>query len=61
MVDDDAPHPGKLLDMEMLDLTHEGRQRGTQEFQRLLERSGFRLERVVPLSSPSSILEATAV
>jgi hypothetical protein len=61
VVDDDEPHPGKLLDMEMLDTTMEGRQRNAEELARLFERSGFRLVRVVELPSPTSIVEAIAV
>jgi C-methyltransferase len=61
LADDDGPHPGKLIDMEMLDVTSGGRQRGPEEFRRLFERSGFRLQRIVALPAPNSIVEAIAV
>lgn len=57
VVDDDARHMAKLLDMEILDVTNEGRQRRADEFRGLLESSGFRMQRVVALSSPNSIVE----
>jgi hypothetical protein len=47
--------------MEMLDITQEGRQRSADEFKELFERSRFRLQRIVALPSPSSIIEAIAV
>jgi hypothetical protein len=61
VTDGDGPHPGKLIDLEMLDVTSGGRQRGPEEFRRLFERSGFRLLRIVDLPSPNSIVEAIAV
>jgi hypothetical protein len=59
--DHDRPHPAKLLDMEMLDITNEGRQRSAADFRSLFEQSGFRVARIIPLASPTSIVEATAV
>jgi C-methyltransferase len=61
IVDDDRPHPAKLLDMEMLNITYEGKQRTAEELRSLLVRSGFRLRRVVALPGAPSIVEATAV
>jgi C-methyltransferase len=61
VVDDDAPHPGKLLDMEMLDTTKEGRQRTAEELGALFAGAGFRLDRVVALPAAPSIVEGTAV
>jgi hypothetical protein len=58
--DDDRPHPAKLLDMEMLDITYEGRQRSVAELSRLFDATGFRLTRVIPLPTPTSIVEAVA-
>ena len=53
----DTPHPGKLLDMVMLTIPG-GRERTAREYAQLLERAGFRVERVVPTASPVSIVEA---
>jgi hypothetical protein len=52
-----APHFGKLLDLEMLLFTG-GRERTEAEYRALLARAGFRLTRVVPTRSPLSIVEA---
>ena len=53
-----APHYGKLLDLEMLVLTPRGRERTKAEFVRLLRGAGFRLSRVIATESPLSIVEA---
>jgi hypothetical protein len=52
-----APHFGKLLDLEMLVLTPRGRERTKQEFAGLLKRSGFALRRVIPTAGPLSVVE----
>jgi len=51
------PHPGKLLDLEML-VAPGGVERTQAEFETLLENSGFRLNRIIPTASPVSIVEA---
>lgn len=53
--------PGPLVDLQMMTVTCEGRQRSESDFRSLFEKAGFRLDRVVPLSMPISIVEATAV
>lgn len=53
-----TPHYGKLLDLEMLVLTPRGRERTKREFEKLLRGAGFRLSRVIPTSTPLSIVEA---
>ena len=53
-----APHYGKLLDLEMLVLTPRGRERTKAEFTGLLQGAGFRLSRVVATKSPLSVVEA---
>ena len=53
-----APHYGKLLDLEMLVLTPRGRERTKAEFAKLLHSAGFRLSRVIATESPMSIIEA---
>ncbi|TQM32873.1 methyltransferase [Nocardia bhagyanarayanae] len=54
---DDSPHFGKLLDMEML-VSVGGRERTAAEYGELLTRAGFRPRRVLPTASPVSVIEA---
>lgn len=54
----DAPHPGKMLDMVMLQQTG-GEERSEVEYGVLLDKAGFHLRRVVPTNSAVSIVEAT--
>lgn len=54
----DAPHYGKLLDLQMLVITRAGRERTKPEFAKLLRGAGFRLSRVIATESPLSIVEA---
>ena len=56
-----APHYGKLLDLEMLVLTPRGRERTRAEFTTLLRGAGFRLSRVISTHGPLSIVEAMKV
>jgi hypothetical protein len=53
-----APQFAKLLDLEMLAITHGGRERTEREWNELLARGGFRLTRVVPTPSPVCVIEA---
>jgi hypothetical protein len=53
-----APHFGKLLDIQMLVMTHGGRERTRGEWATLLEAGGFALERVVETPSPVCVLDA---
>jgi hypothetical protein len=55
-----GPHFGKTLDVIMLAVTG-GRERSRSEYAALLERSGLRLERVVPTRSEHSIVEAAVL
>ncbi|MBS1805129.1 MAG: hypothetical protein JST28_17345 [Acidobacteria bacterium] len=58
VLDDSAdPHPGKLLDIEMMAFVG-GKERTRNEFQRLLHSAGFALERVISTKSPLCLLEA---
>jgi hypothetical protein len=52
-----APGFSRLLDLQMLVMTG-GRERTVDEYQRLLEAGGFRLEQVTDTDCPESILEA---
>jgi hypothetical protein len=53
----DAPHFGKLLDVEMMAIFSGGRERTEAEYHQLFEASGFRLTRIVPTASPVSVIE----
>jgi hypothetical protein len=54
------PHLTKILDVQMLAFVG-GRERTQREYEALLGAAGFRLERVVPTSCPTSILVADPV
>ncbi|MDH6555078.1 methyltransferase [Streptomyces sp. SAI-041] len=55
------PAPSKILDMVMLVLNG-GQERTREQFETLLRRAGFHVNRVLPMaSSSSSIIEATAI
>jgi hypothetical protein len=53
----DTPHPGKMLDINMLAITG-GLERTEPEYQALLDKAGFRFMRVVPTESAVSVIEA---
>jgi O-methyltransferase domain len=55
----DAPHPGKVLDMVMLQQTG-GEERSEAEYGALLDKAGFHLRRVIPTNSAVSVAEAIA-
>jgi hypothetical protein len=55
---DDSPHPGKMSDMVMIAFNGAGMERTQAEYAELLDRAGYRIERVVPTASPVSIVEA---
>jgi predicted O-methyltransferase YrrM len=51
-----APHPGKIGDVQMLVITG-GQERTEHQFRTLLTSSGFTPSRVVPTASPVSVVE----
>lgn len=51
------PHPGKILDLEML-ISPGGMERSEAEFRTLLDKSGFELSRIISTPSPVGIVEA---
>jgi hypothetical protein len=55
-----TPHPGKLLDINMLTITG-GLERTEPEYHALLDKAGFRLTQVVPTESAVSVIEAIPV
>lgn len=54
------PHPGKVMDMEML-VSPGGIERTAAEFEMLLDDSGLKLNRIIPTESMISIVEAVKV
>lgn len=57
MPDDDKPSPAKTFDLLMMLANRGGRVRTEAEFRDLFSAAGLRLARVIPTSSPNSILE----
>jgi len=57
---DATPHPGKLIDIEML-VFLKGKERTEPEWCKLLEGAGFRLNRIVETKSPLNLIEAVPV
>jgi hypothetical protein len=57
----DEPDAHKFGDLEMLVLTPYGKERTEAEFAELYSKAGFRLTRVVPTTSPLSIIEGVRV
>jgi hypothetical protein len=56
----DEPDPAKILDLAML-VVPGGEERSEDEYRILLEKSGFRLTRVIPTRTSASIIEAIPV
>jgi hypothetical protein len=55
--EDNSPSPAQPMDLNMLVMLN-GRERTTKEYANLLERTGFRLERVIPTHTPFYVIEA---
>ena len=52
------PSSAKLIDLHMMMTNHGGKERTEQEYRDLLAAAGFRIERVIPTSTPWSVIEA---
>jgi hypothetical protein len=52
--------PGPWIDLHMMTVCAEGRQRSRADFTRLGDAAGFRLSRVVPTATPVSVVELLA-
>lgn len=52
-----APHPSKILDLQMLIGTG-GKERTEEEYRKLLETAGLHLTRITATRSPLSVVEA---
>jgi SAM-dependent methyltransferase len=57
---DNRPSPAQAMDLNMLVLLG-GRERSAEDFRRLFEAAGFRLEQVIPTHSPFSVIEGAAL
>jgi hypothetical protein len=55
------PDLGKAVDLEMLVITPSGRERTENDFRQLLQSCGLRLNRILPLPSGNSLVEAVIV
>ena len=53
----DTPHPGKILDLQMLATTG-GLERTADELARLLAMASFRLSRIIPITPSRDLVEA---
>lgn len=58
MKSSDEPDFGKAIDLEMLVMTRSGRERTESDLRRLLHRCDLRLNRILPLPTGNSIMEA---
>jgi hypothetical protein len=52
---------GKLIDIQMMAIMKEGKERTQEAYEFLLERSGLVLEKVIPTIAPFSIIEAKKI
>lgn len=59
--DDCSPHPGFMMDINMMVLNHGGRERTASEYGAMLTDSGFEMRRVIPTMGPLSLVEAVTV
>jgi cyclopropane fatty-acyl-phospholipid synthase-like methyltransferase len=58
--EDDSPHIGKELDMRMLGLFGQGRERTRSEYSTLLEKAGLQLTGTIDLPEYGNLIEAKA-
>lgn len=59
--DDNNPHPGKILDMEMLAILGSAQERTAKEFEVLLNKTGFKLTKVTGSPVGIGIVEGEAL
>jgi hypothetical protein len=50
-----------LLDLTMMMFTGGGRERTTKQFEALVSAADLRLERIIPMRIPDSLIEATPI
>ncbi len=58
IIADNKPSFGKLIDLLMMAGTDGGKERTREEFEYLINNSGFKLKRIIPTITPFSILES---
>lgn len=58
---DNKPAFGKLLDLQMMIGTDDGKERTAEEFEKLFEACGFKLGKIIQTVSPFSIVEGIKV
>ena len=56
--EDNRPSFGKLIDVQMMVVMRDGRERTRKEFNKLLQNAGLKLNRVIPTIAPFSLIEA---
>lgn len=61
IVEADCDHYGVMVDVHMMVVCGEGRERSRADFERLLEATGFRTERMLTTSTGMGIVEGVAV
>ncbi len=61
IVEADCDHYGVTIDMHMMVVCGEGRERSRRDFERLLQATGFRMQRTLSTSTGMGIIEAVAV
>jgi len=61
LVEPDCDHYGVMVDMHMMLVCGEGRERSRADFERLLEATGFRMQRVLTASPAMGVVEGIAV
>jgi SAM-dependent methyltransferase len=57
---DNRPSPAQAMDLNMLVILG-GQERTREQFERLFQATGFRLDRIIPTHSPFNVIEATRV
>ena len=61
IVEADCDHYGVMVDMHMMLVCGEGRERSRADFERLLLATGFRVGRILTTSTGMGIIEGVAV
>lgn len=61
IVEPDCDHYGVMVDVHMMLVCGEGRERSRADFERLLQATGFRMQRVLTASPAMGIVEGVAV
>jgi hypothetical protein len=60
MPDGDVPHPAKMMDMVMM-FQNGGRERTAAEYAELLEKAGFKINRILPTPTLASVIDCSLV